>query len=186
MNVLAISGSLRAGSSNTTLLRAAALVAPPGMTITLYEALGDLPPFNPDLEDTDLPAVADFRAHLHAADGVLICSPEYAHGVSGVLKNALDWVVASGELSGKPVALLNAAPWASFAHAQLTETLKTMDSHFIEEASIAVRVLPKTLDADGIAAHPEIGVALRAALEAFGLSFGQGGESPNASRAFPS
>jgi NAD(P)H-dependent FMN reductase len=166
-SVLALSGSLRRSSSNTTLLRAAARLAPAGVTITLFDGLGDLPLFNPDLEDAEIATVAAFRARLRAADGVLICSPEYAHGVSGVMKNALDWVVGSGELSGKPVALLSAAPWATHANAHLTETLKTMDAAFVEEASIAVRILPKTLDEDGIAAHPEIAPVLRAALIAF-------------------
>ena len=169
-NILAISGSLRQGSSNTTLLRAAALLAPDGMEITLYDGLGDLPPFNPDREDDDIPAVSDFRARLRAADGVLLCSPEYAHGVSGVMKNALDWVVGSGELNGKPVALLSAAPWAIHANTHLQETLKTMDATFVEAASIAVRILPKTLDEAGISVHPEIAPALRAALETFELA----------------
>ena len=96
MKILAISGSLRRVSSNSTLLRAATLLAPEGMEITLFEGLGGLPHFNPDLEGTEPPSVPDFRARLQAADGVLICSPEYAHGVPGVLKNALDWVVGSG------------------------------------------------------------------------------------------
>jgi chromate reductase len=174
--ILAISGSLRAGSSNTTLLRAAALLAPEGVTITLYTSLGDIPPFNPDLDNADIPAVADFRAQLKSADGVLICSPEYAHGVSGVMKNALDWVVGSGELSEKPVALLSAAPWATHANGQLRETLKTMDANFIDEASVAVRILPKTLDEAGISVHPEIAPILRTALAVFVGAFAEKGD----------
>ncbi len=165
-NVLAIFGRLREGSSNTTLLRAAILIAPETMTVTLYTGLPDLPPFNPDQDNADIPAVLDFRRRLVQADGVLISSPEYAHGVSGVLKNALDWVVGSGELNGKPVALLSAAPWATHAQAQLRETLITMDTRFVEEASVAVRILPKTLDEAGISVHPEIAPVLQAALAA--------------------
>ena len=164
--VLAISGSLREGSSNTTLLRAAVLVAPENLTVELYTGLGALPPFNPDQDDADIPAVLDFRRRLREADAVLISSPEYAHGVSGVLKNALDWVVGSGEMSGKPVALLNAAPWATHAQAQLRETLITMDTRFVEEASVAVRILPKTLDEAGISVHKEIAPVLKDALAA--------------------
>src|SRR5512134_528071 len=113
MKILALSGSLRAGSSNARLLRAAAAVAPPGMAFTFYEALGSLPHFNPDLDGegaTPPPAVAAFRRALGAADGVVISSPEYAHGVPGSLKNALDWLVSSGELTDKPLALLTASP----------------------------------------------------------------------------
>ena len=93
MRILAISGSLRNGSSNTNLLLAAAQLVPAGVEMTLYTGLGDLPPFNPDVESAGTPiaAVDDFRAQFAAADAVAICSPEYAHGVPGVLKNALDW-----------------------------------------------------------------------------------------------
>src|SRR5262249_47022129 len=110
VRVLAISGSLRSGSSNTILLRAAAELAPRGLCVILYGGLADLPHFNPDLDDeaNPPPQVREFRDALRAADGLMICSPEYAHGVPGSLKNALDWVVGSGELSGKPVALINA------------------------------------------------------------------------------
>jgi hypothetical protein len=81
MEILAISGSLRTASSNTTLLRAAIALAPKGVEIILYDGLSGLPHFNPDLEETLQPAVMDFRARLQAAHGVLISSPEYAHGV---------------------------------------------------------------------------------------------------------
>jgi NADPH-dependent FMN reductase len=89
IHILGISGSLRAKSSNTTLLRAAAkLASSRAMSITIYSALGELPHFNPDLEGTEPPSVIKFRDELQNCDGVLISSPEYAHGVPGVLKNA--------------------------------------------------------------------------------------------------
>ncbi|BDI33561.1 hypothetical protein CCAX7_56120 [Capsulimonas corticalis] len=166
MNILAISGSLRQGSSNTTLLHAAAALAPEGVTISLYERLGEIPPFNPDLDDHAPASVQHFRDALRDADAVLICSPEYAHGVSGVMKNALDWTVSTGVFTQKPVALLNAAPWATFAHGQLKETIKTMDAHIVEQACVAVRILPKNLDVSGMVASPEIADTLRAALAA--------------------
>ncbi len=166
MHIFAITGSLRRSSLNTTLLRAAARLTPDGVTLTLYEGLGDLPPFNPDMEDVDLPAVRDFRADLRMADGVLISSPEYAHGVPGVLKNALDWVVGSGELIGKPIALISASPWATFAPAQLAETLTTMDARVIKIASGSVPLQGKALDESGIVTHPEIAPVLRTFLAA--------------------
>ncbi|WP_199320380.1 NAD(P)H-dependent oxidoreductase [Leptolyngbya sp. FACHB-261] len=95
MQLLAISGSLRATSSNTTLLKAATTLAPENVEIRVYQGLGDLPHFDPDLDGPDLDGeealspVRDFRAQLKVADGVLISSLEYAHGVPGVLKNAL-------------------------------------------------------------------------------------------------
>ena len=142
MNLLAISGSLRAESSNARLLRAAAAVAPAGVRLTLYEGLAALPHFNPDLDGEGAvppPAVAEWRRRLAAADGVVISSPEYAHGVPGSLKNALDWIVSSGELTDKPVALLTAAPGGgAFAHGALTATLAVMGARVLPEASLQV------------------------------------------------
>src|SRR5512136_978771 len=139
MRILAISGSLRAGSSNTALLHAAAALAPRSFEVSVYSGLATLPHFNPDLDNEAVPsAVVDFRSQLRACDGVLISSPEYAHGVPGVLKNALDWVVASGELYGKPVALINASPRSTYAQASLKDTLTVMTASLIPEASITV------------------------------------------------
>ena len=172
-HLLALSGSLRAASSNTTLLRATTVLAPAGVEVTLYGDLGDLPHFNPDLDgDVPPPAVREFRAQVQAADGVLISSPEYAHGVPGVLKNALDWLVGSGEMVGKPVALINASPRATHAQAHLTETLTVMSASLVAEASLAVPLLGRTLDAAGIVADPEMSGALRGALAAFAHALG--------------
>lgn len=101
--IVAISGSLRTGSSNTAVLQAIAILAPPEVQVVLYSNLSELPHFNPDLDtETPPPAVSEFRSRLLASNGVLISSPEYAHGVPGTLKNALDWLVRSGELYEKP------------------------------------------------------------------------------------
>ena len=169
IRLLAISGSLRRVSSNTSLVRAAALVAPAGVEILVYEELGGLPPFNPDDDDSGATpaAVLAFRALLAAADGVVISSPEYAHGVAGVLKNALDWVVGSGEFSSKPVALFNASPRASLAQASLEEIVRTMDARLVPEASLALPLLGRKLDAAAIAADADMATALRATLKAF-------------------
>jgi NAD(P)H-dependent FMN reductase len=167
VRILAISGSLRAVSSNTALLRAAALLAPAGVEIALYGGLGDLPHFNPDLESSEPPTVTALRARVRWADGLLIASPEYAHGVPGAMKNALDWLVGGDEFIRKPVALFNASPRASHAQASLAETITTMSGRIVAEASIAVLLLGRNLDAAGIAASPEIADAVRAALAAF-------------------
>ena len=138
MEIIGISGSLRKHSSNAALLRAAARVAPAGVRVTLYEDLGALPHFNPDLDEegaTPPAPVAALRTLLIGADAVLISAPEYAHGVPGALKNLLDWLVSVGELVDKPVALLNASP-AGGHHAQtaLLETLRTMNWNVVAEA----------------------------------------------------
>ena len=89
VRLLAISGSLRAASLNSALLRAVVALAPSDVCVELYTGLGNLPLFNPDLEITDSPAVADFYARVLEADGVIIASPEYAHGVTGVDEKCL-------------------------------------------------------------------------------------------------
>ena len=91
MNLLAISGSLRADSSNTRLLRALAILAPDAVAVSLYDGLGSLPHFNPDLDiEPAPPPVAAFRAQLQAADAIVISSPEYATALPAPLK--MPWI----------------------------------------------------------------------------------------------
>lgn len=135
----------------------------------MYDGLATLPPFNPDLDNETVPSsVADFRCQLRVSDGVLISSPEYAHGVPGVLKNALDWIVASGELYGKPVAILNASPRSVHAQAPLKETLTVMTARIVPEASVTLSLLSNKIDEASILSDPAISQALRSALVAFG------------------
>ncbi len=166
VRVLAISGSLRDASANSALVRAAAQLAPAGVQVAIYGELGQLPPFNPDL-DTDTPPlpVAAFRTALKSADAVLLSSPEYAHGVPGVLKNSLDWVVGSGELVDKPVALLNASSRATRAWSSLVETLSVMSARVIREASVTVALNGTGLDAEGIASDPHLAALLKSAVQ---------------------
>jgi NAD(P)H-dependent FMN reductase len=151
-------------SSNTELLRAAAKLAPSNVEITLETGLSELPHFNPDLEGNEPAAVLEFRERLRAADGIVISSPEYAHGVPGVLKNALDWVVGNGELSGKPVALFNASPRASIAQESLAEIIRTMDAMLVSETALGVPLLGKNLDAAAIVANDEMAAAIQNAV----------------------
>jgi len=131
VKIIAISGSLRARSSNLALLRAAAAIAPAGMEVAIYDGLASLPHFNPDDDEEGVapPApVAALRALLADADGIVISTPEYAHGLPGSLKNALDWLVSDGALVDKPVAILSASPiGGQFAQASLVEILTTMN-----------------------------------------------------------
>jgi NAD(P)H-dependent FMN reductase len=175
MRILAISGSLRAASLNSLLLRAVARLAPASMHVSLFEGIGKLPLFNPDLEVSDPPPVRVLRTQIIAADAVLIASPEYAHGVSGIIKNALDWMVGNESFVNKPVALLNASPRARHALAALRETLQTMSARIVDEACIAVPLLGSGLDEDGIVTHGEISKALSAALRALAVAVESGG-----------
>jgi NAD(P)H-dependent FMN reductase len=164
MRILAIAGSLRARSSNRTVLEAARLLAPSGMDIRLYAGLGDLPLFNPDREDPLHPPVAALRAAVEEADGLLICSPEYARGISAVLKNALEWLVSGHEFLDKPVAVINASQRSTEADGQLRLILRTMSGRLIEQASITLPMLGRDLDAEGLAADATLSGALRQAL----------------------
>jgi NAD(P)H-dependent FMN reductase len=164
VRLLALCGSLRAASSNAELLRAAALLVPPGVDMAWFGGLEALPHFNPDQEDAGHPAVRAWRDALAGAGGVLVCSPEYAHGIPGALKNALDWVVGTGEFVGKPVALLNASPRASHAQEQLREVLTTMDARVVVMA--AVPVSGRGLDAEGIAGDPSLAGPVQEAVSA--------------------
>lgn len=168
MRILAVSGSLRAGSSNTRIIDALRLLAPPDVEVEVFQGLAGLPAFNPDLEGDDLPPqAADWRRRIGLSDGLVICSPEYAHGVAGAMKNALDWLVPSLEFPGTPVALINASPRAEFADLQMRETLNVMSARLVEEASVAVPLQGARLDASEIAADPVLGGRLAAALQAF-------------------
>ena len=164
-HLLTVSGSLRAGSSNGALLAAAALVAPDGVVISSYDALGAVPPFNPDLDDGVAPvpnAVAHWKTAVASADAVLFSSPEYAHGIPGVLKNALDWLVGGSEVVGKRVGLLSASAASRFAHPQLVEVLTTMNATVVPEATVVLDIPRRGVDAAQLAADPALAAALRA------------------------
>ncbi|MEQ1589262.1 MAG: NADPH-dependent FMN reductase [Gallionella sp.] len=134
MKMLALSGSLRATSE----LRALVRLAPRGVEVQVFSGLGELPLFNPDIEFPNPPAVATLREAINAVDAVVIASPEYAHGISGVMKNALDWMVSNESFVQKPVALLNAAPRANHAYLALRETVTMMSARVIDEACITM------------------------------------------------
>ncbi len=163
--VIAIAGSLRQVSTNKTLLKAASLLAPEGMEITLYDGIGQLPHFNPDLEYPD--SVKEFQNQIKTADGLIISSPEYAHGVSGTLKNALDWLVGSSEMADKPVALLSASTRSQIAQESLVEILKTMSAHVVSEASVGFDLLGQNKTEMDIAQDPVLSDRLKKALERF-------------------
>ncbi len=168
-NILAISGSLRAHSSNTEVLRACILIAPADINIKVYDGLGTLPHFNPDLdvEGAILPApVEALRSEVRWADALLISSPEYAHGVPGSLKNALDWLVSAPEMVFKPIGVLNTSSRSAHANASLVETLRTMSTELVSAASPLLSLTRSMASADSIAANPELAGRLQTALAA--------------------
>ena len=171
IRVLAISGSLRAASSNSAILRTAALVAPTEMPVAIFSGIDQLPYFTPDLDqaldDPLLPApVRAMRDAVGSHDALIISSPEYAHGVPGVLKNALDWLVGGPEMVGRHVLLLNVSPSSVHAQASLAETLRTMSAYVLEVPAIALPRGGGPLDERALAADPAILTPLTAALHA--------------------
>ncbi|HEV7702797.1 MAG TPA: NADPH-dependent FMN reductase, partial [Gemmatimonadaceae bacterium] len=120
------------------------------------------------LDDPALPPpVRAMRRDVAAHDALLISSPEYAHGIPGVLKNALDWLVSSTDFPGMPVAVLGASVLSAIAPVQLREILVTMNARFVSEASVTIPVPGAGGDAAGIAANPELSAMLREALGVF-------------------
>jgi chromate reductase, NAD(P)H dehydrogenase (quinone) len=150
IRILAISGSLKAGSVNTALLQEMSAFADSSVHYRLYEGLEELPPFNPDHE-TGNSAVKEFKKQLRESDGLLISTPEYAFGVPGVLKNALDWTVHSGELNDKPVAVLSASPLPTGgdkAMASLRLTLSALGTITKEEMVLSIPAILKKTNGD--------------------------------------
>lgn len=139
--ILAISGSVKLRSSNSALVRAAAAHDDPGIAVQIFEHLADLPHFNPDLDGDSPPTpVVGLRNLARNADALLISSPEYAHEMPGSLKNALDWLVSSGELYGKPAALLCASPSrdrGAYAREALQRTLEAEGAHVVLSETVA-------------------------------------------------
>lgn len=166
MNVLAISGSLRAASINSAFCRILPRLAPASLRVTVLSGVGELPLFNPDLEQSPPRSVQEFRSVVGRADALVIASPEYAHGVSGVMKNALDWLVSYEGTVSKPVALVNTSPRARHAYQALREILQTMSTTIIDEASISLPLLGSCTTEEAMLAAPEVRRSAEAALAA--------------------
>jgi chromate reductase len=166
LNIVAISGSLRQASSNTALLEALMALAPDGVGITRYRGLGELPLFNPDQDASPPPSVRQLRDMLVAADGVILATPEYAHGIAGAFKNGLDWLVGCPGLEGKPVALLNASGRAQHSYAATVEILAMMDWIVLPEASLTIAIASTDGDAAALRARPEVAERLRRVIAA--------------------
>ena len=164
MQLLAISGSLRSTSSNSVLLRAAARLAPEGVSVQPEERMGLLPHFNLELDVPDV--VAGLKRAVREADGVVFCTPEYVHGLPGSLKNLLDWLVSDGELWDKAVAVLSVKR-TEFAEPQLREILRTLMARLCEKSSVLVPFSTNRMSVDEVLAQPELAEPLRLAVENF-------------------
>ena len=136
--IAAIPGSTKEDSTHLRLLKALQQDFQ-DLTFDIYTGIGNLPHFNPDHDgDTPQESVRSFREKLRSADGILICTPEYAMGVPGTLKNALDWTVSSAEFYDKPVALITASTVGEKGHRALMETLLIMGSRISPDAHAVI------------------------------------------------
>ena len=170
MNFLGLSGSLRAASTNSTLIDAMRGCAPDGCTLSIYDGLGRLPIFNPDDEQRPGAEVLRLTAMVVHADGLVIACPEYAHGVPGGLKNALDWLVSGEAAIGKPVMLVHASRRSRISRAALREILKTMSFDILGGEEVEIALLGKEpADIAAVLSEVETRRLLQAALERFRL-----------------
>ncbi len=157
-NILAISGSTRSHSTNRNFLRAIAEMTQDTLALTIFEGLSELPHFNPDLDDGRTPppaSVADFRRQIAEADGVIICTPEYAMGVPGTLKNAIDWTVSSCEFSHKPVALITASSLGEKGHSSLLGTPNIIESRVTDDTQLCISFAKTKISTEGVITDAE-------------------------------
>jgi chromate reductase len=172
IRILLVSGSMRAGSSNSAVLRTVRELAPDGVETELYEKLATLPHFNPDDDYDPLdPAVVAMRAAIAASAAVLFSTPEYAGAMPGSFKNLLDWTVGGSEIYGRPVAWINASGLNSptggkDAHDSLRKVLGYTGAEIVEDACARVPIARKVVGEDGVIADAEIRAQLAGAIDA--------------------
>jgi NAD(P)H-dependent FMN reductase len=154
LNIVALSGSLRLNSSSHKIIDIVSLLFPAGSTFTVYDGIRKLPHF--DDHEISYPEVEAFRKVLKEADALLICTPEYAFGVPGALKNALDWTVSSSEFVNKPVALITASSQGQHAHAAMKLILTAINATLSEEAMLLIPFIRSKFDSSGALKDPTL------------------------------
>jgi len=147
MNILAISGSARALSTNTALLKFMLRVAPEGMQLKVFHQLADLPVFSADAEGENTPAeVEAFMALVAEADALIISSPEYIRAIPGGLKNAIDWLVSGFAVIDKPIVLVHASHRGDDMLASLRLVLSTLSNNFVKQLFLRLPLVGKSLE----------------------------------------
>ena len=167
ISCLAVSGSLRQGSSNTSVLETAATLAPDGMTITIYKSIDELPHFNPDLDGARFQTVTAWLTSIRDADGLIVSTPEYAHNIPGSFKNALDWLVGSDAFIYKPFMILNTSPRSTYAHESLVEILSTMSGVHVKTATMTIPLIGKSPREISVLIQEQYSGQIRTSLELF-------------------
>jgi len=168
MRLLALSGSLRGASTNTALLHAFAALAPEDISVEVFDGMGDLPLFSPDMESDTPDSVLRLAGKVAECDGMLISCPEYAHGIPGAFKNALDWMVSRFEIPGKPVMLVHASTRSACLREHLHEVLKTISCRLFPGPEFEIHLIKKQLpEIRDTLSKPEVRPTMRLKLEEF-------------------
>ncbi|HPH99240.1 MAG TPA: NADPH-dependent FMN reductase [Chitinophagaceae bacterium] len=138
--VLAISGSTRQNSTNRNFINAITAFSKNDFNVIFFDKLSELPHFNPDSNIKNIPKeVIHFKKLLNNADGVIICTPEYAHGVPGTLKNAIDWTISTNEFVQKPTMLITASTDGQYGHKALLEILRIIETKDIDQLHLLIQ-----------------------------------------------
>ncbi len=165
--ILAICGSTRQVSANLQIIKALEAIAGANWELNLYTNLTELPYFNQDMtEEQTPPSVTGFRKAIAAADGVLICTPEYVFSLPGILKNALEWTVSTTVFSDKPVALITASSSGEKAHESLVLVMKTLGVKTTDDACLHIPGVKSKLDAEGRVINGALHTQLKKLVEA--------------------
>ncbi|MBB3611046.1 NAD(P)H-dependent FMN reductase [Rhizobium sp. BK602] len=169
LSLYALCGSLRQASTSRRLLEALRAASPDGVSIEICDLIGDLPIFNPDSEGEKTPAIVTaFAAKIRDADGLIVSCPEYAHGIPGGFKNALDWLVSRDEVPFKPLMVAHASHRGDLVLEQLDEVLRTMSLRIVQEAFLRVPIAGKSEETQAaILMEARENGALRASLSRF-------------------
>lgn len=148
--MVAICGSTSQQSVNRSLIEAIINLCDERFEISIYNSIGGLPQFNPEDDVQNVAKeVFNFRELLDNADGIIICTPEYAHGVPGTLKNAIDWTISSGQFPNKPTMLITAATDGKFGHKALLETLSAIEAKNIANLQLVINFAKTKISMDG-------------------------------------
>jgi chromate reductase len=167
-NILAISGSTRLHSTSLNVINAFSDLSKELFHVKVFSGISELPHFNPDLDnETVSNHVYDFRELIRNADGVLICTPEYAMGVPGTLKNAIDWTVSSCEFNKKPTALITASTMGEKGHASLLDTLRIIEANILKETQLLIPLAKTKITSDNKIINEETFHEIQCLISAF-------------------
>ena len=167
-SVFAICGSTADNSSNLHLLKYLAALAKDRFNVSIYDSLKSLPPFDPELSiNNPPPPVLELRASIAAADGILICTPEYVFSIPSGLKNAFEWCVATTVFSNKPVGLITASAHGVKGHEELQCIVKTIEGRFTSETALLIQGIKGKMNAEDNVKDEETKNKLSAFINAF-------------------